>query len=55
MTLKTRITKLELKAPVDEIIEVLGVRMKASDFEAAMKSAEGTALRPQPEPNRYSQ
>ena len=55
MTLKTRVTKLESQAPTDEIIEVLGVKMKMSDFEEAMQLAEGTALRPHPESNRYAQ
>ena len=55
MTLKTRVKKLESQVPTNEIIEVLGVKMKMSDFEGTMKLAEGTALRPRPESSRYVQ
>lgn len=55
MTLKNRVDKLESQTPVDEAIEVLGVKMKMSDLKRIMKSAEGTALRPKPEPSGYTQ
>lgn len=55
MTLKTRVAKLESQAPTDEIIEVLGVKMKMPFFKETMRLAEGTALRPRTESSRYVQ